>query len=575
MYGRSLGLRTLLSIRRAAKAQEAGGLIMMFTAPQTEAGPMQTLTIEVTQDHIDRLSKAKKPVLGIAELIWNSVDADATVVDVRLNRNGLGSLDSIEVIDNGLGITMPDAQEGFGHLGGSWKQHDHLTKREKRILHGRQGQGRFRAFALCERAEWDTTYLANGALSEYKIIGTSDDKRRFTITDETPSSRGGTGTTATLTNLIPQQTSLDGAKAVPELNKLFALYLKQYPQVRLSYDGDAVDPSILEDTRTNYPLPAFATEDGRILVLGREVSTEFGGRIDILGLDSDGNTVVIECKRDRTPRDIIAQILDYASWIAHLSTRQVHEIAYTKLSKPLEGAFRERFGAELPEALNESHSLVIVAGEFDASSRRIVEYLAEVHDIAINTAFFSVFEHNGETLLATDWLLDQEQVTQRAESKAKAPWSGLWYYNVGQDNARNWEDMRKHSFIAAGGSRYYSDFLKKLSPGDNLFAYQKQAGYVGYGIVTGQPLPCKDFVVDETPILNLPLEAHGTGHDVDDLDKCEYLVAVEWKKTFPLSEAKTFAGVFANQNIVCKLRDTATIEFLRQVFPQEHGQLQG
>lgn len=90
---------------------------------------MQTLTIEVTQDHIDRLSKAKKPVLGIAELIWNSVDADATVVDVRLNRNSLGSLDRIEVIDNGLGITMADAQEGFGHLGGSWKQRDHQTKR--------------------------------------------------------------------------------------------------------------------------------------------------------------------------------------------------------------------------------------------------------------------------------------------------------------------------------------------------------------------------------------------------------------------------------------------------------------
>ena len=224
---------------------------------------MQTLTIEVTQDHIDRLSKAKKPVLGIAELIWNGVDADATVVDVRLNRNELGSLDSIEVIDNGLGITMADAQEGFGHLGGSWKQRDHQTKREKRILHGRQGQGRFRAFALCERAEWDTTYLANGALAEYKIIGTSNDKRRFTITDETPSTRDGTGTTATLSNLIPQQTSLDSAKAVPELNKLFALYLKQYPQVRLSYDGDVVDPSVLEDTRTTYALPAFTTEDGR------------------------------------------------------------------------------------------------------------------------------------------------------------------------------------------------------------------------------------------------------------------------------------------------------------------------
>ena len=45
---------------------------MMLTAPHKEAGPMQTLTIEVTQDHIDRLSKAKKPIFGLAELIWNS-----------------------------------------------------------------------------------------------------------------------------------------------------------------------------------------------------------------------------------------------------------------------------------------------------------------------------------------------------------------------------------------------------------------------------------------------------------------------------------------------------------------------
>jgi Endonuclease NucS len=89
-----------------------------------------------------------------------------------------------------------------------------------------------------------------------------------------------------------------------------------------------------------------------LLVLGREVSTDFGGRIDILGLDRDGNAVVIECKRDRTPRDIIGQILDYASWVSDLSTRRIHEIAQEKLSKPLEAAFVERFGVELPEALN-------------------------------------------------------------------------------------------------------------------------------------------------------------------------------------------------------------------------------
>ena len=69
--------------------------------------------------------------------------------------------------------------------------------------------------------------------------------------------------------------------------------------------------------------------------------SEFGGRIDILALDREGNIVVVECKRDRTPRDIIAQILDYASWVSKLSTREVHEIAQAKLNKRLEVAFQE------------------------------------------------------------------------------------------------------------------------------------------------------------------------------------------------------------------------------------------
>lgn len=53
--------------------------------------------------------------------------------------------------------------------------------------------------------------------------------------------------------------------------------------------------------------------------------------------------------------------------------------------------------------------MVIVASAFDSSSQRIVRYLSEEHDIAINTAFFSVFEEDGRTLLATDWLLDQAE----------------------------------------------------------------------------------------------------------------------------------------------------------------------
>jgi hypothetical protein len=163
----------------------------------------------------------------------------------------------------------------------------------------------------------------------------------------------------------------------------------------------------------------------------------------------------------------------------------------------------------------------------------------------------------------------QVQIRKKAaeERLAKAQWSGLWYYNVGHDQWRSWDDMQKYGFIAAGGARFYSDFLRKLAPGDQVFAYQKQAGYVGYGIVTAPSVPVREFVASDEPILKLPLQAPNFGHDFDNLDKCEYLVAIEWRKTLPLSEAKTFPGAFANQNIVCKLRDTATIDFLKRSFP--------
>ena len=223
---------------------------------------MQILEVEVAQDHIDSLSRAKKPILGLAELIWNSVDADATEVTVRLNRNSLNAIDSIQVSDNGLGITIEDAQSGFGHLGGSWKKTERQSRRDKRILHGRQGQGRYRAFAVCEKAEWQSVYQANGSLRDFSIAGTTDNKRRFTISDEKLSNQNKTGTTVTLNNIIPQQHSLESDRAVAELNRILDLYLKQYPHVHITYDDRVVDPSSLEEFRANYQLGSFVSEDG-------------------------------------------------------------------------------------------------------------------------------------------------------------------------------------------------------------------------------------------------------------------------------------------------------------------------
>jgi len=303
-----------------------------------------------------------------------------------------------------------------------------------------------------------------------------------------------------------------------------------------------------------------------VLVIGREVAIENGGRIDILAINRNGDLSIIELKRDRTPRNVIAQILDYASWVATTDADRVQDIAQRQLGRPLAEAFKERFDDALPEVLNASHNMIIVASEFDASSDRIVKYLVDEHSVPINTAFFTIFEEDGQQFLTADWLMDQEQVVERAERRRR-PWTGYHYVNVGHEKGiRSWDDMRKLGFIAAGGGRKYSEPLKRLSVGDPIYAYQKSLGYVGFGVVTADPTMARDFRVNGSPLSPEELADEGILRDRDNSEMADYLVAVNWLKTVPLNEAKTFDGIFANQNIVCKLRDPATLDFLAESF---------
>ena len=67
-------------------------------------------------------------------------------------------------------------------------------------------------------------------------------------------------------------------------------------------------------------------EDGPLLIIGRQVPTDLGKSIDLLGIDRDGNVVVVELKRDRTPRDVVAQALEYAAFAARLDVDELESI---------------------------------------------------------------------------------------------------------------------------------------------------------------------------------------------------------------------------------------------------------
>lgn len=131
------------------------------------------------------------------------------------------------------------------------------------------------------------------------------------------------------------------------------------------------------------------------MIVGRQVPTDHGKFIDLLAMDTTGGLIIIELKKDRTPREIVAQMLDYASWVRTLTTPEIYERAEKYLGTRLVTAFRERFGEGIPERLNATHSMLIVASELDPASRRIVDYLSEEHGVAINTVLFNVFEADG------------------------------------------------------------------------------------------------------------------------------------------------------------------------------------
>jgi hypothetical protein len=322
--------------------------------------------------------------------------------------------------------------------------------------------------------------------------------------------------------------------------------------------------------------------DADLLIIGRQTLTDYGKYIDLLAINGEGELVIIELKRDRTPRDVVAQVLDYASWIKELTYDDVkaiyEEYAIEQgIGEQFEEAFAERFGANPPESVNETHHLIVVASELDPGTERIIRYLAQDYAVPINAVFFQHFHDGTHTYLTRTWLQDPKVVESRSQSSIskKERWNGQdFYVSFGHGDHRHWEDARRYGFISGGQGSFYSRTLKNLFEGARVFVHIPGEGYVGVGIVTEKAQPVKDFTVEvggqTLPILEAPhLQAPRMGENSDDEEKSEYLVGVEWEEARPRSAAHWEKGLFANQNTVCRLRNKFTLEKLRAHFGLE------
>ncbi|MCG7980283.1 MAG: hypothetical protein N0E58_19405 [Candidatus Thiodiazotropha endolucinida] len=303
------------------------------------------------------------------------------------------------------------------------------------------------------------------------------------------------------------------------------------------------------------------------MIIGRQVHTSYGGFVDLLAINCDGEIILIELKRSKTPRDIVAQCLDYGTWVYDLNLKDILGIYETYKNTSLEKDFAEYYDAPIPEKINSSYQIMIVAESLDESTERIVQHLNEVHKVNINAVFFNIFQKDGYEYIGRSWLKDPLDVEERSVSGKKSKWTGYYFVNTGitEDNFRGWNLNEKYHFISAGGGSRWINAIKKLKKGDKIFALIKGKGYVGFGIVEDEATLVKNYQVNGKKIIDDLPEDHPWRQEKDpSID--EWLVRVNWSKTYPEEQGQWFKGAFANQNVVCKLRDQNTFKFLIEKF---------
>ena len=317
---------------------------------------------------------------------------------------------------------------------------------------------------------------------------------------------------------------------------------------------------------------------GTLLIVGRQVPTAHGGFIDLLAIDEGAAVHVIELKRDKTPREVTAQTLDYGSWVATLGRAEIDNIfANYRPGVALEEAFVERFGGTLPDEVNSEQFFTIVAASVDAATERIVRFLKEGFGVPINVVFFRHFYDNGATYLVRTWLVehDAQSVATTATirtTKSRERWNGQdWYVSFGESpDGRQWVDGMTYGFVSGGGDKWFSRTLKNLTAGSRVFTCIPRAGYVGVGTVLDAAKRFDEVRVlhdgIETALTALPLKGNYRRDGDENDDIAEWAVPVEWAHVIPREQGLWKPGMFANQNTAARMRNQFTIDRVSEAF---------
>jgi len=191
---------------------------------------------------------------------------------------------------------------------------------------------------------------------------------------------------------------------------------KEFVRTRFEFDHQEAD---LEDWLENNP--EGIVEDGKLMMIGRQVWTNLGGFIDLLAVDRQGDVAVIELKRNRTPRDILAQALEYTSFVETLDWETLEELLRQYLSDEgvdLADYHRQYFqlGPDEAVSFNKDQRIVMVGQTISDEIRQTSTFLRK-KGFRVTCVEFGFFEsETGGQLLSSDIVVGKEPVREKQVS---------------------------------------------------------------------------------------------------------------------------------------------------------------
>jgi hypothetical protein len=222
---------------------------------------------------------------------------------------------------------------------------------------------------------------------------------------------------------------------------------------KLNVESGAIEKGVLQRAKTdsiNYEKdfenwlensPSVLLDDAAettVIWIGRQVSTVVGDTDkypDLIGIDSDGDLVIVELKKGKTPREVIAQILEYAAWGEALSYEDLDRMvkAYYKakdenFDKSLHSLYREVFypdaDSEIKIDFNRNQKLYIVAEEISPVIKQVATHLRTRYKINIHCLEYEVLKTgDGDYFISTEKIVGYDEIKKSINEQEGNRWN--------------------------------------------------------------------------------------------------------------------------------------------------------